>query len=42
MINLSETQEKFMIRNTHDIDEILFGGGAGGGKSFALVADAYE
>ena len=42
MINLSDTQEKFMIRNTHMIDEILFGGGAGGGKSFALVADAYE
>lgn len=42
MINLSATQEKFMIRNTHSINEILFGGGAGGGKSFALVADAYE
>lgn len=42
MIDLSDTQEKFMIRNTHDIDEILFGGGAGGGKSFALVADVYE
>lgn len=42
MIELSETQTRFMIENTQDIDEILFGGGAGGGKSFALIADAYE
>lgn len=42
MIELSTTQNKFMIANTSDIDEILFGGGAGGGKSFALVSDVYE
>lgn len=42
MIALSKTQEKFMIANTHEVDEVLFGGGAGGGKSFALISDVYE
>lgn len=42
MINLSDTQSRFMISNTHSVNEILFGGGAGGGKSFALIADVYE
>lgn len=42
MIQLSETQNNFMIANTCDIDELLFGGGAGGGKSFALISDVYE
>ena len=41
MIELSKTQESFMIKNTYMIDEILFGGGAGGGKSFALIEDSY-
>ena len=42
MIELSKTQKSFMINKTYFINEILFGGGAGGGKSFALIADAYE
>ncbi len=42
MIDLTERQSKFYIKKTKDIDEILFGGAAGGGKSFALIADVYE
>jgi len=42
MLELTETQTSFSIENTFEVDELLFGGAVGGGKSFSLVADVYE